>query len=83
VNKILIEIYVPLIEKKYEVFVPINKKIRRVIVLLNEAISELTDGIYIAPNNTFLYNKFTGDMLKPEVLVKDSGLKNGSKVILI
>ena len=27
-NKILIEVYVPLIELRYDVFIPINKKIK-------------------------------------------------------
>ena len=82
-NKILIEVSVPFIEKKYDVFVPVNKKVRRVIIQLCEAINELTNGSYIIKNNAILCDKVTGGMYNPDVLIKESGLKNGTKVLLI
>ena len=41
-NKILIEIYIPLVEKKYDVFIPINKKVGTIKKLIDTAIVELT-----------------------------------------
>ncbi len=82
-NKVLIEVDVPIIEKKYDIFVPINKKVGRLIIQINEIINDITNGVYIIKNNSVLYNKANGSVLKQDVLVKDSGLKNGSKVILI
>ena len=42
-NKILIEIEIPSIEKKYDVFIPINKKVGTIKKLLEQALVELSD----------------------------------------
>lgn len=82
-NKILIEVYVPTIEKRYDILLPINKKVKSVIILLSKAIKELTDGAYIIKNNSFLCDKTSGMIYNPEAIIKESGLKNGSEVLLI
>ena len=46
-NKILIEVEIPLIEKKYDVFIPINKKVGTIKLLLEQALVELTDKAYV------------------------------------
>ena len=43
-NKILIRLYVPSIEEKYDLKIPINKKVSEIIVLLIKAIDEISDG---------------------------------------
>ena len=45
-NKILIEIEIPSIEKKYDVFIPINKKVGTIKKLLEQALLELSDKSY-------------------------------------
>jgi len=82
-NKILIEVYVPTIEKKYDILLPINKKIKSVIILLSKAVKELNDGAYIIKTNSLLCDKAKGMIYNPEAIVKESGLKNGSEVLLI
>lgn len=82
-DKILIEVYVPTIEKKYDILLPINKKIKSVIILLSKTIKELTDDTYIIKNNSFLCDKASGMIYNPEAIIKESGLKNGSEVLLI
>lgn len=82
-NKILVEIYVPTMEEKYDVFIPINKTIETVLILLNKAISDITNGKYIYKNTSMLCNKDNGQVYELNKLVKDVGLKNGSKLLLI
>ena len=81
-NKILINIYVPKIEQIYEVFIPISKNIYNVTKLLEQSIKELSQNEYTTNGTTLLYNEY-GKLIKPNVLVKDSGLVNGSKIIII
>ena len=45
-NKILIELYIPLIEKNYDLYIPINKKVGTVKKLIEEGLVELTDDAY-------------------------------------
>ena len=82
-NKILICLYIPLIEKSYDLFIPINKKIGTVKRLIEEGLVELTDSSYIIKENTNFYSKDTGDIYDVNLAVRDTDLKNGSKVILI
>lgn len=82
-NKILICLYIPLIEKSYDLFIPINKKIGTVKRLIEEGLVELTDNSYIIKENTNFYSKYTGDIYDVNLTVRDTDLKNGSKVILI
>lgn len=82
-NKILICLYIPLIEKSYDLFIPINKKIGTVKRLIEEGLVELTSNSYIIKENTNLYSKDTGEIYDVNLTVRNTDLKNGSKLILI
>lgn len=80
-NKILIQIYLPLFEEEYDVFVPINKRIGTIKQLFEKSLVEQNPSYQIRENTNF-YSRDTGKTLDVQLLVKDSGLKNGSRVIL-
>ena len=82
-NKILVELEIPLIEKKYDLFIPINKKIGTIKTLIENALVELTDEAYIPKNDTNFYSKETGEIFDVNKTVRDTNLKNGSRIILI
>ena len=82
-NKILIRLYIPLIEKSYDVYIPINKKVGTVKALIEGGLSELTDGEYIGNEETNFYSKETGQIYNVNRTVRDTDLKNGSRILLI
>lgn len=82
-NKILIEVYVPMIEKQFDVFIPINKKIKNVATLLYNAVSDLANGALPDFDNVRLYNRFTGLLLESKLNLTEAGLVNGSQVVLV
>lgn len=82
-NKVLIELIVPDIEKKYDVYIPISKKIGNIIVLLNKAVSDLNNGLYQGNNLTSLYNRSTGQRYAIDDLVKNTDIRNGTTLILL
>ena len=82
-NKILIEIEIPLIEKEYDVFIPINKKVGTIKKLIEKALIELTDGAYVMAEDTNFYSKENGAIYDINKTVRDTDLKNGSRVILL
>lgn len=82
-NKILIELIVPEIDKKFMIFIPINKKIGNIIVLLNKAITELSNGLYVGDSHTSIYDKQTGRKYPINELVRNTGIINGSVLILM
>ena len=82
-NKILIELEIPLIEKEYDLFIPINKKVGTIKNLIEEALVELTENAYIIKEDTNLFSKDTGLMYDVNDTVRDTDLKNGSRIILL
>ncbi len=82
-NKIIVEIEIPLIEKKYDIFIPINKKVGTIKTLLEEALVELTDNAYSSSEEFNFYSKETGEIYDVNKTVRDTDLKNGSRIVLI
>jgi len=82
-NKVLIELIVPEIDKKYMLFIPINKKVGNIIGLLNKSIQELSNGLYFGDNKTALYDKETGEKYSINELVRNTKIRNGSILILM
>lgn len=82
-NKILIELEIPLIERKYDLFIPVNKKVGTIKKLVEQALVDLSDGSYVIAEDTNLYSKETGVVYDVNKTVRDTDLKNGSRVILL
>ena len=82
-NKVLVELVVPEIEEKYDIYIPVSKKVGSVIDLLQKSVFELTDGDYVATQKALLYNAVTGERYDINVLVKDTNIRNGSRIILM
>ena len=82
-NKILIELETPLIEKRYDLFIPINKKVGTVKNLIENALVELTDSAYVPKDDSNFYSKETGEIFDVNKTVRDTNLRNGSRIILI
>lgn len=82
-NKILIGLEIPLIEKKYDLFIPINKKVGTIKKLIEDSLVELTDNAYIPKEESNFYSKETGQIYDVNRTVRDTDLKNGSRIILI
>jgi len=82
-NKVLIQVYVPVLEEKYEVFIPINRRLYKVMDIITETVRELSGGYFEPSETNQLYDKDTGQLYDLNILVKHSGIKNGSRVIII
>ena len=82
-NKILIELEIPLIEKKYDLFIPINKKIGTIKRLIENALVDLTDNAYVPRDDSNFYSKETGQIFDVNKTVRDTELRNGSRRILL
>jgi len=82
-NKILVLVYVPLIEERYDIFIPINRKIGTVKKHIIKSISELSDGTIDETYKAYLHDKKTGKKYEESMYVKDSNIRNGSRLILL
>ena len=82
-NKILIELEIPFLEKKFDLFIPINKRVGTIKKLIEDSLKDLTGNEYEIREDTNLYSKDTGDIYDVNKNVRDTDLQNGSRVILI
>lgn len=82
-NKILVQVVVPDIEEEYNVFIPVNKKVGNVAILLSKAIQEMTNNIYVENNKNGIYNSDTGELLPTDAMIRETSIRNGSRIILM
>ena len=82
-NKVLVSLFVPEIGKNYDIYLPVNKKIGNIIILLNKAINELSNGNYKLDSNNLLYNVETKQIYNPDMLLANTNIRNGTKLLLI
>lgn len=82
-NKILIELYLPLFEKEYDIFIPINKRVGTIKQLIEKSLKESHDIDYIIRDDANLYSKEKGTVYDVQLLVKDTDIKNGSRLVLL
>lgn len=82
-NKILVSVKVPTIEEEYDLFIPIGEKMGEVLLLIQKSIHELSGGYYVINETANLYDSIGGKVINKNNIVRFSGLKNGSKVILL
>jgi len=82
-NKVLVKLFVPMIEEQYDIWLPLNKKVYTIIILLTKSISEMNEGYYKPDNMPMLYNRASGDSYDVNVAVKDTDIRNGTELVLI
>ncbi len=81
-NKILVTVVVPMIEEEYDIYIPVSKIIDVAINLIVKTVNELSEGHYQIKQNPILMDS-NGNAFVKGYTVKESGIKNGDKLILI
>ena len=82
-NKVLVSLFVPEIGITYDLYLPVNKKMGNIIILLNKAINEISNGSYKIDSNNLLYNVETKKIYDPDILLANTDIRNGTKLLLI
>lgn len=81
-NKILVTVLVPMIEEEYDIFVPVSKSIKLTTDLLVKSINELSEGHFPIKEKCVLMSS-SGIVFDEALIIKECGIKNGDKIILI
>lgn len=82
-DKILVEVYIPVLSRSYDVYIPALTKLHEVESLLAAAIAELSDGYYTASPDSLLCDRTSGMLLDINKSALELGLRNGSRLMLI
>ena len=80
--RVYIMLEIPILDKKYELMVPIDRRIHDLISALSANIPELKENYYHdkIPN---LYNKTSGELYDMNLIIKNSNIKTGTRLLLI
>ncbi len=80
--RVYITLEVPILDTSYELLVPIDRRIHDLIELLRDNIKELRENYYQnkIPN---IFNKSNGELYDMNLIIKDSDIKTGTRLILI
>ena len=80
-DKLLVNIEIPDINKKYDLFISGNELTWKTIKLILKLVSKDTS---INPKeNYMLYNKNTNTVYNNNIFIKDTNIINGSELVLI
>ena len=83
-NKFLITLIVPTIQMEFSLYIPNNKKMGTIKKYVLESLYELSNNNFKGNlNDTLFIDRDSGKIYENNVLVKDSGIKNGEKIIVI
>ncbi len=82
-NKIIIEVRVPAINKIYDAKIPRDIQIWEATQLILKMIANLNPGLYAEDNEAVLVDFDSGKVIAVNALVADSGLTNGARIMLV
>lgn len=82
-NKYLIQISVPFVSSMYDVYIPANERVDVVIGLILKGLKEILDQDVLDESLKYvLIDASTGKAIDNNSIIRATGIKNGSKVVL-
>ena len=81
-NRILVKVYVPQLEKKYDIWIPINKSVYNIEKLLIKGIKSFNNN-YEPKEFPVLYNKVNAKIYDINAKIIDTDIRNGTELILV
>ena|GEM_PF-5977568 len=81
-EKVVVEVFVPTINKSYDFSIPCYMAVSDLTSLITKTINE-HEGISINTEQTILCRSDTGEMIRNNCLVSQANIVDGSKVIIV
>lgn len=82
-NKILIEVYIPVSQRTFDVFVPRKSRLAEILALLKKIVPELSAGYFVAGRDTVLCSRREGAIYDLNLTPEELGLENGAQLMLL
>ena len=82
-DKVLVEVYVPVVDRSFDIFIPLRSPMFEVLELIKKAVKEMSDGRFIANENTAICHRENGTIININLSVYELEIRNGSKLMLI
>lgn len=81
-NKVLIEVKLPVADMAYDLFVPDSMQVGTMTQLVASAFSKLSNGVYMPSECSVLCNQETGKEYDLNARVYETDIHNGTKLFL-
>ena len=81
-DKVLVEVYIPVLDRSVEAFVPPELWGSEALALLKKA-ADMSDGRFVPNEQTTLCRREDGMILNINLSVYELGIRNGSQLMLI
>ncbi len=82
-DKILVEVYVPLVGTAWDIFIPQDVKMHTVLEMVKKAVENLSDHRFVPDENTAICYRDSGAIVNINLSAQELELHNGSKLMLI
>lgn len=82
-EKILVNVFVPILGVSYDIFIPIQSQLYEITELVKRAVFELSEGRFIASQDTVLSLRSSGEIFDINSTIFELEIKNGTKLMLI
>lgn len=82
-DKLLVEVYLPVVLQSYDVQIPADMQLSQITILIANALGQLTDYLYALGETPLLCDYTSGNILNINMTPQMAGLYNGSKLMLI
>ena len=82
-DRILINVTIPLIEKTYDMFVPARCRIGKLVEIISNGVKELSDGKFVPSGDEQLVCADPEMLPDPQNTMFDYGFSDGSRFFLI
>lgn len=82
-NKVLINLYVPNLDKSYDLFIPTNEFIWKINKLVTKSVSDLSEQKLSIDKNYVLVNTETGKIYGNNEIVVSTDIRNSTKLVLM
>ena len=82
-NKVLVEVYVPVANIRYDVYIPLESKIGEIAKLLANAMSDLSNHKYMPDQIITMSNYVTGKEYDKDLRCFETDIENGSQILIL
>jgi len=82
-NKLLIKVYVPMLDVEYEIFIPANETVKKVIDLVFKSVQDLSGNLLPNDGAVILFDPDTSSVYQYNMIVRDTNIVNNKKLILL
>ena len=82
-NKILIRLYIPVIDYNCELIIPTNESIKKVVDLIVKSVNDLMDDSLPENNGYCLFDPDGLSIYPYNAIVRDTNIENSKKIILL